>query len=128
MKVDVQVKSPNSKTKKIEKPKVPSLQKLVSKNPHFSFLPNGKIKCDLTGHEMEPVLEKFKSYLNSKSYKRGLESQYDISEYEKYLVEYKNNNRFLFCQLTGAKVARKRSVIEKHVMGKKFRRRLEESS
>ena len=30
-----------------------SLQKLVQKNKNFTFLQNGKIKCTLTGHEME---------------------------------------------------------------------------
>ena len=36
-----------------------SLQKLVTKNKNFSFLENGKIKCTLTGHEMEPTRENF---------------------------------------------------------------------
>lgn len=27
-----------------------SLQKLVTKHPHFSFLTNGKIKCQITNH------------------------------------------------------------------------------
>ena len=55
-----------------------------------------------------------------------MESQYDISGYEKYLVEDKNSSRFLFCQLTGAKVSKKKTVIEKHIQGKRFQRRLAE--
>ena len=135
MKIEGQkAKNGNGKTKKIEKEKeekkkVPSLQKIVSKHPHFSFLNNGKIKCDLTKHEMQPSIENFNLYLKSKSYKKGVEAQYDISEYEEYLIPHKDNpDKLLFCQLTGAKISKKKSAIEKHVNGKKFKRILEKSN
>ena len=65
-----------------EKPsKEVSLQKQVRKHPHFEIMENGKIRCILTQHEFLPTLDNFNSYLKSKSYKKGLESQFDLSEY-----------------------------------------------
>ena len=104
-----------------------SLQKLVTKNKNFTFLANGKIKCTLTGHEMEPTRQNFENYLKSKSYKRGVEAQFDLGPYEEILVEHKDHPKFLFCQLTGAKIPMKKTAIEKHVNGKKFLRKLEEA-
>lgn len=72
-----------NKTKKI------SLQQKVAKHPHFDLIENGKIKCNLTGHELEPKKSNFDEYLKSKSYKRALESQFDITEYEEFLVDHK---------------------------------------
>lgn len=66
------------------------------------------------------------SYLETKSYKRGLESQFDISDYELILVDFKGDPKYYYCQLTGAKVAKKKSVVEKHLKGKRFQRLFEE--
>ena len=65
-------------------PKQPksSLQKQVLAHPHFTFIESGKIKCTLTNHEFQPTLDNFNNYLSSKSYKKGAEALFDISEYE----------------------------------------------
>jgi len=78
------------KAKKASKQPTPSkseplsskLQKLVKENDHFKFIETGKIKCILTGHEFAPTLDNYQKYLKSKSYKKGIEGQFDISEYE----------------------------------------------
>lgn len=90
-------------------------------------MPNGKLKCVLTGHEMEATIDNYNKYMATKSYKNGLESLYDISEYENILVEHRDHPKFLFCQLTGAKIPKRKTAIEKHVNGKKFLKKLEEA-
>ena len=72
---------------------------------------------------MAATEENYLKYLQSKSYKKGQESVFDISLYEDILVNHKGNDGYFFCQLTGVKVPKKKSAIEKHVNGKKFQRR-----
>lgn len=103
------------------------LQKLVKKNPHFEFIENGKVRCTLTQHEFLPILENYQNYISSKSYKKGLESEFDISEYEDYLVPHKISQHFLFCKLTESKLPKKKTAILKHVNSKRFKKLFAES-
>lgn len=116
----------NKKKTQGNKAKGQTLEDLIKGDRNFQLIDNGKLKCLLTGHEMIASIENYQAYLQSKSYKRGLESRFDLSEYEGILVEHKNNPHFLFCQLTGAKVPKKKTAIEKHVNGKKFQKRFAE--
>jgi hypothetical protein len=79
----------------------------------------------ITGHELPATLDEYNKYINSKSYKRGLESQYDISEYDLIIVEHKNDPKYFYCQLTGVKIPKKKSALDKHINGKKFQRRFQ---
>jgi hypothetical protein len=97
---------------------------LVEQNPDFKFIENGKIKCIITKHEFLPTLANFQKYIASKSYKKGVEGKFDISEYEQYLITHKDNNNFLFCRLTGLRIPKKRTAIERHISSKKFQYRL----
>ena len=56
-----------------------------------------------------------------------MEAQFDLTPYEEILVEHKDSPNFLYCQLTGAKIPKKKTAIEKHVNGKKFLKLLEEA-
>lgn len=47
----------------------------------------------------------------------------NIAGYERYLVDNKKDNRFFFCVLTGEKVLKKKSVVEKHLNGKRFQKK-----
>jgi hypothetical protein len=79
----------------------------------------------LTSHEFLPTYENLQQYLKSKSYRRGVEAQFDLSQYEEYLVTHKDNPHFLFCRLTGVKLPKKKTAIERHLQSKRFRNRLE---
>lgn len=73
-----------------------------------------------------PSESNLNAHLNSKSFKKATEAQFDITEYEDVLETHKDGENFLFCRLTGAKVPKKKTAIEKHVNGKKFKARFEE--
>jgi hypothetical protein len=77
----------------------------------------------LTNHEFLPTLANFQKYLASKSYKKGVEGKFDISEYEEYLITHKDNANFLFCRLTGLRVPKKITAIERHLRSRKFQYR-----
>jgi hypothetical protein len=70
-----------------------------------------------------PIVEDFKAYLSGKAYKRAKEEQVDIKGYERFLVDNKKDARFFFCVLTGQKVLKKKSVVEKHLNGKRFQKK-----
>lgn len=65
-------------------------------------------------------VKEFKEYLKGKAYKRGLESNFSVADYSEYLDAHFTNPKLLFCRLTGQKVVNKRSVVEKHVKGKRY--------
>ncbi|CAD8171858.1 unnamed protein product [Paramecium octaurelia] len=97
------------------------LQKLVQNNKNFEFLSSGKIKCLLTHHEILPTLQEFNNYLNGKSYKNALESDIDFTQFEPYIVQHKTDKNKLFCNLTRQNISKKKSVILKHVNGKRYK-------
>jgi hypothetical protein len=113
-------KQTNSKKAK----KINQLEQLLQQHKDkFTTLENGKIKCILTTHEFLPSEENLIAHLTSKSYKKATEAQFDITDYKDVLSTHKDNEQFLFCRLTGAKVPKKKTAIEKHVNGKKFKAR-----
>ncbi|CAD8128330.1 unnamed protein product [Paramecium sonneborni] len=97
------------------------LQKLVQNNKHFEFLPSGKIKCILTHHEILPTLQEFNNYLNGKSYKNAQENDIDFTQFEPYIVQHKSDRNKLFCNLTRQNISKKKSVVLKHVNGKRYK-------
>lgn len=75
---------------------------------------------------MPATVANYQNHIKSKSYKRGLEKQYDIGEYDLILVDHKADPGYYYCQLTGAKVAKKKSAVENHINGKRFKTAYEE--
>lgn len=69
-------------------------------------------------------MKEFKEYLAGRAYKRALESNFDKADFSEYLDAHFTNPKLLFCRLTGEKVVNKRSVVEKHVKGKRYARAL----
>ncbi|CAD8167873.1 unnamed protein product [Paramecium pentaurelia] len=97
------------------------LQKLVQNNKHFEFLSSGKIKCILTHHEILPTLQEFNNYLNGRSYKNALENDIDFTQFEPYIVQHKTDKNKLYCNLTRQNISKKKSVVLKHVNGKRYK-------
>ena len=77
---------------------------------------------------MPATIENYKQHLQSKSYKRAQENNYNIDEYADILVEHRSDSQYLYCKITGLKVIKKKSAIEKHVKGKRFRHGLKQSN
>mmetsp|Transcript_6732 Transcript_6732/g.6039 ORF Transcript_6732/g.6039 Transcript_6732/m.6039 type:complete len:221 (+) Transcript_6732:22-684(+) len=96
------------------------LKKEVAKHPDFEILESGKIHCRLSGHDIQPKLHEFNEYLKGKSYKMALERNHDFSQYQPWIVDFKGDSTKLYCRVTKQVLNRLKSVIEKHVKGKRF--------
>ncbi|KAL4469557.1 hypothetical protein ABPG74_004810 [Tetrahymena malaccensis] len=98
---------------------------LVKSNPYFEILENGKIRCKLTNHEMNPDVSKYNEYIKSKGYQKAIEKDFDFDQYKPHIVPFKGaEEHFLWCHLTQTKVPRMKNVILRHVEGKKYQRLL----
>ncbi|CAD8091648.1 unnamed protein product [Paramecium primaurelia] len=111
----------NNKVNDSNSNKNKELQKLVQNNKHFEFLSSGKIKCILTHHEILPTLQEFNNYLNGRSYKNALENDIEFTQFEPYIVQHKTDKNKLYCNLTRQNISKKKSVVLKHVNGKRYK-------
>lgn len=104
--------------------KAETLESILKRDKNFEYTENGKLKCKLTNHEMPATIENYKAHISSKSYRRAQESQFNIEEYQAILVDHKGDPKFLYCKITGFKIPKKKSAIDKHVQGKRFKKAL----
>jgi len=102
------------------------LAKEVAKYSDFEVLPSGKIHCNLTGHDLMPRADDFKAYLASKSYKMAQDRNHDFTQYAPHQVDYNKDPKKLYCRITHRVLDKLKSVVEKHVNGRKYKKTLEE--
>lgn len=89
----------------------------------LTLLPNNRVLCSITGHEMPPRADVVNEYLNSKKLKKHLEwYSYDYSTYAPYIVEDKKNNKQLYCKVTETFLNKIPDVVRKHVEGHRYQR------
>ncbi len=89
----------------------------------LTLLPNNRVLCGVTGHEMPPRADVVNEYLNSKKLKKQLEwYAYDYSSYAPYIVEDAKNNKQLYCKVTQTFVNKIPDVVRKHVEGHRYQR------
>lgn len=94
--------------------------------PTFSELPNGRLKCVETGHEM--VVKDKDSYAHSKRCRLGL-IDFALSHSKPPLNMFKQDplsRSKLICKLTGDTVNKSEEHIWKHINGKRFLNKLEQ--
>ncbi|KAK8332056.1 hypothetical protein V6Z12_A10G115400 [Gossypium hirsutum] len=94
--------------------------------PTFSELPNGRLKCVETGHEM--VVKDKDSYAHSKRCRLGL-IDFALSHSKPPLNMFKQDplsRSKLICKLTGDNVNKSEEHIWKHINGKRFLNKLEQ--
>ncbi|XVE84054.1 hypothetical protein DITRI_Ditri16bG0138200 [Diplodiscus trichospermus] len=94
--------------------------------PTFSELPNGRLKCVETGHEM--VVKDKDSYAQSKRCRLGL-IDFALSHSRPPLNMFKQDplsRSKLICKLTGDTVNKSEEHIWKHINGKRFLNKLEQ--
>lgn len=100
-----------------------SLATVLSQHRDLKLLPNNRIKCDVTGHELPPDVNAVLAHLNGKKYKKALEwYRVDYSKYEPYIVSHKSDSTKLYCNVTKQDLNKIPIQIEKHFNGKKFLR------
>lgn len=96
------------------------------------LLANGKLQFSRTGMEF-PANAKYQvleAYAGGRAYRRAIwaleNKSYDFAQHEPYIVphKYRKGDHFLFCKLTNSTIPRRKDSVEKHVAGKKFRKRL----
>lgn len=98
-----------------------SVAELLASNSNLELLPNNKILCKVTGHELPVKYETILSHISSKKYKKYLEwYNHDYSSYLPYIVENKKSKFKLFCTVTRQSLNKIPSEVEKHVKGKRF--------
>eukprot|EP00177_Eucheuma_denticulatum_P003646 GFKZ01006607.1.p1 GENE.GFKZ01006607.1~~GFKZ01006607.1.p1 ORF type:complete len:308 (-),score=62.22 GFKZ01006607.1:804-1727(-) len=99
------------------------------------LLENGKLQFSKTGMEF-PANAKYqvlKAYGSGRAYRRAIwareNASYDFAQHEPHIVPHKfrNGDHFLFCTLTKSTIPRRKESVEKHIAGKKFRKRLKEA-
>ncbi|XP_022739642.1 surfeit locus protein 2-like [Durio zibethinus] len=94
--------------------------------PTFTELPNGRLKCVETGHEM--VVGDKDSYAQSKRCRLGL-IDFALSHSKPPLNMFKQDplsRSKLICKLTGDTVNKSEEHIWKHINGKRFLNKLEQ--
>ncbi|OMO59342.1 Surfeit locus 2 [Corchorus capsularis] len=94
--------------------------------PTFTELPNGRLKCVETGHEM--VVKDKDSYAQSKRCRLGL-IDFALSHSKAPLNMFKQDplsRSKLICKLTGDTVNKTEEHIWKHINGKRFLNKLEQ--
>ncbi|XWS30421.1 hypothetical protein CRYUN_Cryun24cG0116300 [Craigia yunnanensis] len=94
--------------------------------PTFTELPNGRLKCVETGHEM--VVKDKDSYAQSKRCRLGL-IDFALSHSKPPLNMFKQDSLSrskLICKLTGDTVNKSEEHIWKHINGKRFLNKLEQ--
>ncbi|OMO69235.1 Surfeit locus 2 [Corchorus olitorius] len=94
--------------------------------PTFTELPNGRLKCVETGHEM--VVKDKDSYSQSKRCRLGL-IDFALSHSKAPLNMFKQDplsRSKLICKLTGDTVNKTEEHIWKHINGKRFLNKLEQ--
>lgn len=108
----------------------------ATENPNTTeLLDNGKLRFSLSGMEFAPNTKRelLEVYARGRAYRRALwtreNEDYDFAQHEPYIVPHtvRDENHFLFCRLTNSTLPRRKECVEKHIAGRRFRRRFKEA-
>lgn len=99
------------------------------------LLENGKVRFKLTGMDFPASVsgEVLESYFNGRSMRRARvaarNENYDFDAHRPNVMPHKHRdeNKFLYCHLTGTTLPRDAEVVKGHVTGKRYLRRLAEA-
>jgi hypothetical protein len=90
---------------------------LLTKETNFSLVDNDgfrKIKCKLSGHEMKPSVEIFKSYLASPRYLALVQKYVNPKDFEPILISHYKREGYLYCTLTRKTLICDKALLAKH--------------
>merc|ERR1719195_1503850 len=71
------------------------------------------------------------SFISGKKFRlmmagRGKKQDLDLSKYEPHLTQHTTNPNKVYCQITGITLLKVPTVLDKHVLGKRFKKALKE--
>eukprot|EP00299_Pterocystis_sp_00344_P008289 c307_g1_i1.p1 GENE.c307_g1_i1~~c307_g1_i1.p1 ORF type:complete len:262 (-),score=74.72 c307_g1_i1:9-794(-) len=96
----------------------------------WTVLENGKVRCEITGHEMPAELSLIQAHLKGKRYRnlshKKISSAYDFSQHEPHISPHATMPNKLYCHLSHLTMNRDCDVVRKHVNGRRFKRLLRE--
>ena len=100
-----------------------SLAELLSTHKTLVLLPNNRIQCQLTKHELPARVDAVQAYLQGGKYKKALKwSSFSFDQYAPYIVQHKTDGKKLFCKLTEHQLNKIPEEVLKHVNGKRYKR------
>jgi hypothetical protein len=100
-----------------------SIAQLLQEYPYLKLLPNNRINCNVTGHELPLKIEAISAHLAGKKFKKQLEwYNYDYSEFLPLIVSHKHDSKKLYCTITKRALNKIPEEIRKHINGKRFQR------
>ncbi|GMH41497.1 hypothetical protein BSKO_09407 [Bryopsis sp. KO-2023] len=95
--------------------------------PHFSWLAKeGKVKCELNGHEFRPRLDQLNTFARGKKFHQLKVKQAGMDVIQKanrFIGPSKNFSDKMYCKLTGSLIDCDAKMAIKHMEGKKFKKR-----
>ena len=96
-----------------------SLANLLETNKEvLSLMPNNRIKCSVTGHEMSCDASVVQAHLSGKKFKRAKrnESQ-NLEKFAPLIIQNAEHENKMYCTLTGFTLNKIASEIETHMKG-----------
>ncbi len=106
-----------------------------SKGDEVEITESGKIRFVVSGMEFPTTVsvEVLNAHFSGRAMRRArverANEQYNFAEHLPHIVPHKfmNKEKFLFCYLTSSTLPRNAEIVERHVNGKKYKRKLKES-
>ena len=96
------------------------VQTFVDEHSDAELLPNGKVLCKVTQHELPANLDLVVAHWSGKKYAtKKAQSKYDFSKHEPWIIPHRKSPDLLYCTLTRQALSRQPKTVEGHVNGKK---------
>jgi len=95
------------------------VQELLKQTPQLEKLPNGRIRCNLTGHEMPARAEVIQKHMDGPKFRRRLKIQKIMNVHGEI---FEDIGYVYLCKVTGRQVAKDPEDIERHLEGKLFKK------
>uniref|UniRef100_A0A914D995 Uncharacterized protein n=1 Tax=Acrobeloides nanus TaxID=290746 RepID=A0A914D995_9BILA len=100
----------------------PKIEKLLAQYPVFTRIDQGKLRCNLTNHELPYKFETVQNYLTTKKFLWEWELHKILEENGQYFEDIGNN---LFgCKITMKTISRDPKDLARHLSGKNFQKAL----
>uniref|UniRef100_A0A7S3R138 Vacuolar protein sorting-associated protein 13 VPS13 adaptor binding domain-containing protein n=1 Tax=Dunaliella tertiolecta TaxID=3047 RepID=A0A7S3R138_DUNTE len=102
----------------------PALAQLLEEHKrYFSILPDGKVKCEINGHQFPPRLDVATAFIKGNKFaklKKRYDAEHSLEKYEPFILQSANFPNMLYCALTGQLMDKSLDAVKKHIQGKRF--------
>lgn len=83
-----------------------------------------RVRCTMTGQDLPLNIQVLEAYWNGRAHRTAREAQFDPGDYEPWIVPSRHDSKMMYCKLTKQTMVRKKSVLDRHRAGRRFRRLL----